>query len=286
MDNPSLLPPNLHEAIIYFKDPERHKKFIHSYNSKIHVENPISTPLHTLVQMVNKFPEILNLVRDNLKYYSQHINAQDKNKWTPLHYAAALSFNNSWLEMLELLLSMTPPPALFLQDNEGFTALHILAYSITNENSIKALTALLVAGSNTNAQSKRGKTPLHLLLSTIRPQDNCVDAPNCDCNDSNIFRAKIMGICMLIDNETNLYLKDEDGNTVLHLLSRRCSTRDIRNIIIFFIDNNVDFSCMNNQRITADSYFDYELNHKMTIKMFERLHFQDSTKITVIISKL
>jgi ankyrin repeat protein len=250
-------------------------------------------PLHVLVQNVYKYPEILEYLKDHLKEYAHAINLTDANGWTPLHHLCLLSYHKPCVDLLQLLLEFRPQPFLFIQDREGLTPLHLAAFTAINEYGLKAIELLLMHNGNVSSQSKKGNTPLHILINTIMPFDGTCIKPDyngdCDCIKSPSFDIKIKLVKMFIEAGTNLFLQNNDGNTVLHLLGERCKLAKIKKILVLLIDKNILFlNLTNNQGKTPEDYFDYDLNYRLTLKMFEKLKREECQQITiqVITSKL
>ena len=140
-----------------------------------------------------------------------------------------LSQRDVYLNWTNLLLNTHPDPN--VQDNDGNTALHLLALSKAQFRK-EAARALLDAGAKPNLRDKLGRTPAHLFLSGKFPWS---DAGEC--------------IDMLVAAGEDLSAKDDQGKTPLHYLAALGSQSPmffIRGIGDTFVSAKVDFNARDN----------------------------------------
>jgi len=132
--------------------------------------------------------------------YGADINARDNKNRTPLHYTKDPS-------VARLLLERgTDPNAV---DNEGSTPLHTVP---------RIAEILLQHGADPNAKNKKGLLPIYYALLKGA------------CEAASL-------LLQVTDNSLLSDLKDESGNTLLHLASDNC--RELVQPLLYFVDVNV-----------------------------------------------
>lgn len=179
------------------------------------------TPLHWLVSLSTNpglvdamLSRILNDDREN------YVNARTKDGMTPMHLAAKIGKDHGMMVRLkswgaDIDTPLTPKKPSFLSrfnvlsNNRGKTPLHL---AVERESGETFVTTLLALGANPDAQDKRERSPLHDVV--IKATDN-----------------RLISL-LLVKGDINL--KDDKGNTPLHL----ASTRNTRTMTIQYLINN------------------------------------------------
>ncbi|WP_353273625.1 ankyrin repeat domain-containing protein [Wolbachia endosymbiont (group A) of Agelastica alni] len=151
-----------------------------------------------------------------------NVNAENKDKWTPLHFAAAWGHK----DVLEVLL--TAGANVNAENKNKWTPLYLAAVRGHKD----VLEVLLTAGANVNAQDENGKTPLYYACSTRYYNKDIVKVllQNGAKVDATIplhmaaEHGDIEIVNALIGKNANVNEVDENGRTPLHLateLSRK-----------------------------------------------------------------
>jgi ankyrin repeat protein len=164
---------------------------------------------------------------DLLQRQPAAVRARDASGATPLHVAARLMN----LKVTKVLLSRGADPN--TKDRDGFTALHVVAYTGGEKNSsdVRAeLTRLLIAsGTDIKAKDAHGKTALHLaamkgrmeMFAPLRAAVDAVDERGRTPLHDAANYAQLQAIKWLLDSGAALAAKDQEGNTPLHLTAGR-----------------------------------------------------------------
>ncbi|MCS5711375.1 ankyrin repeat domain-containing protein [Candidatus Berkiella aquae] len=120
-----------------------------------------------------------------------------------------------------------------MQDEEGYTPLHWAARRGYRE----IIQQLILSGANINAQDIHGKTALHHLVSPIRelfrsPGDLFISFPIGEIShDQRILQ-------LLLENGANCELRDENGDTPLHLATKQNFAKIVRPLLAYM--TNID----------------------------------------------
>lgn len=90
------------------------------------------------------------------KIHKMSLSSTDSRGSTPLHWAC---FSNSELALI-YLVSWMSLDQFDIQDNEGFTALHIAVKTCEKQKNARPVKALLYRGASQNVKDKEGKKPI------------------------------------------------------------------------------------------------------------------------------
>ncbi|KUI62492.1 Serine/threonine-protein phosphatase 6 regulatory ankyrin repeat subunit B [Cytospora mali] len=131
-------------------------------------------------------------------------NLRDNNGKTALMMAT----ESEDLPVMEELLSAHADPK--VQDNQGYTSLH---HASESNPSLASIQLLLDHGTDPDTQDNRSRTALHLLLERLR---QILDNPQQFVTDYHIHQFRPI-INVLLGKNARLELKDEQGQTPLHL---------------------------------------------------------------------
>ena len=155
------------------------------------------TPLHLALKDGRPDVARMLVVRGRIE------SIQDKDGRTPLH----LSFQEGLLDVLRILIKRGV--GLSAQDKDGQTPLYLALHLASQAQAsrlnvmevleVPNLNMLIECGVDVSAQNKHGQTPLHLALQAMR-----VDV-----------------VRMLIEHDADMSAQDKDGQTPLHLALRK-----------------------------------------------------------------
>ncbi|MCP3660605.1 MAG: hypothetical protein GY830_09960 [Bacteroidetes bacterium] len=196
-----MTPLNLAAANRYHKiSQNRNKKLIETllkYGAQINTENKNKlTPIHYAAQY-NDFSELEVLLKT--KQGKELINSKTKKtESTPLHYAA----KNNTAEVIQLLIDYDAK--INLKDKKGRTPLHIAITEFSKgfsrcEKELENIRILIKNNADINITDNEEKTPLHLLLKTWSLKKEDVD--------------------LLLSKNPSINIKDNEGKTPLDYLS-------------------------------------------------------------------
>jgi len=164
-------------------------------------------------------------------------NIQDKDGYTPLHYAAW----KGHLKVVELLLEHGANPN--IQDKDGYTPLHYAAW----KGHLKVVELLLEHGANPNIQKHDGETPLHLAV--WEGHLKVVELLLEHGANPNIQENKY-GYTPLHD-AVNRCLKNKFGRTPLHFTVSRYHVVDVVRVLL---DHGADPTIRDNKGRTPLDY--------------------------------
>lgn len=227
--------------------------------------------LMKLILVVNKFPDVMVMIKDQIDNYPAQINEQNSEGLTPLMLACtnvpddisnqtiglllksganvdtkdksgetALFVairNHSPLERVKLLLEYGADPN--LQVFNGQSALMMAALNYYNDPSLKCVKLLLKSGANVNLQNDDGDTALMIISfnhgENLSPRSKCVN--------------------LLLKAGTDVNLQNKYGITTLMCYCRFAEfTKDIISILLLIIRKTPDICVKSNSGYSAYDY--------------------------------
>jgi len=199
-------------------------------------------PLHSAIDSVNSVKFLLNA--------GANINAKNYRGETALHIAIDKGVAETALFLIQAGADVN------LQDNEKNTALH---YAVSNKNG-SIVKALLKAKANIALENLRNETPLWLAVESENIEIiNLLVEAGANVNHVNSFNVSALQIAVqwcknvetlkaLMKAGGNLNIRDEDGNTLLHLaVIRKGDLRTLLEIITALLKAGADVNAKNSQ---------------------------------------
>ncbi|KAK7189881.1 hypothetical protein DPSP01_008409 [Paraphaeosphaeria sporulosa] len=196
--------------------------FLHHLSSNgadtLAVDNQKRNILHLMLAAVNVHAFSCHPILRALPLLSEAetvalINQADVYGNTPLHLALRYAILQSDASPVEALLSAGADP--FAQDNRGNTALHLLAYRITESEASRTLfSKMLERGLDINARNAAGQSPVFNLNKSLPDYFEPVGNKRAE------VVTPAQALTLFEDAGADLFIRDERGGGLLHVAAR------------------------------------------------------------------
>ncbi|KAL5433594.1 hypothetical protein PMIN07_009971 [Paraphaeosphaeria minitans] len=196
--------------------------FLHHLSSKgtdkLAVDNQGRNILHLMLTAANVHPASCHPISKVLPLLSEAeimalIAQTDVYGNTPLHLALRYVLWQSDASPVEALLEAGADPS--VQDNRGNTALHILAYRITeSEASRKLFCKMLECGLDINARNAAGQSPVFNLNKSLPNPFQRVRSKRTESV------TPVQALAIFEDAGADLFMTDKHGRGLLHVVAR------------------------------------------------------------------